>query len=92
QDMESGPYGILQPKASEDRKLDLDQIDMVIVPGVAFDRNNCRLGRGQGYYDRFLPRLSARTTTVGLAFDFQMLDVIPQIEPHDVPVSCVLNN
>ncbi|MCK4882744.1 MAG: 5-formyltetrahydrofolate cyclo-ligase, partial [Candidatus Omnitrophica bacterium] len=67
-------------------------LDMVIVPGVAFDKHNNRLGRGGGYYDRFLAALSSEVLTVGLAFDFQMVDSLSSQETHDVPVSCVLTN
>ena len=90
-DLATGPYGVKQPKeASREKTLGTDELDLVIVPGVAFDRHNHRLGRGQGYYDRFLKSLSARTPTIGLAFDFQIVDHLPPKEEHDVPVSCVL--
>lgn len=93
EDLETGPYGVRQPKHTHsDRALSKDELDLVIVPGIAFDRNNHRLGRGQGYYDRFLRELSARTPTIGLAFDFQLVDRLPPPEEHDVPVSCVLIN
>jgi len=91
EDLATGPYGVRQPKeTSKEKTLSTDELDLVIVPGVAFDRHNHRLGRGQGYYDRFLKGLSARTPTIGLAFDFQIVDHLPPKEEHDVPVSCVL--
>jgi len=82
-DLKSGPYGIKQPKKF--LPLDIKKIDLVITPGVAFDRKGNRLGRGKGYYDRLLKKLSASTKKIGLAFDFQ---VLPSLftEPHD---SCV---
>ncbi|MBZ0167358.1 MAG: 5-formyltetrahydrofolate cyclo-ligase [Candidatus Omnitrophica bacterium] len=89
-DLVAGPYGIRQPRKLPDNEM--THIDMVIVPGVVFDKNNHRIGRGAGYYDRFLGNLSDKTTTVGLAFDFQMVDKIPCIEPHDVPVDHVLRS
>jgi 5-formyltetrahydrofolate cyclo-ligase len=91
-DLEPGPYGIRQPIEDKAKELGIEGLDMVIVPGVAFDKNNNRLGRGGGYYDRFLGDLSARTLKVGLAFDFQMVDSLPTQEKQDVPVSCVLTN
>jgi 5-formyltetrahydrofolate cyclo-ligase len=91
-DLEPGIYGILQPKKGQGRPIFQDDLDMVVVPGVAFDKNNNRLGRGEGYYDRFLRGLSSDVTTVGLAFDFQMIESLPFQEGHDVPVSCVLTN
>jgi len=91
-DLETGPYGIQQPKMDQAQTLSEDHLDMVVVPGVAFDKQNNRLGRGGGYYDRFLESLPPSAVTVGLAFDFQMVDSLPSQEKHDVPVSCVLTN
>lgn len=56
-------------------------IDLIIVPGMAFDTNGHRLGRGRGYYDRFLA-LHPQVYTIGLCFDFQLLPEVPS-EPHD---------
>lgn len=92
-DLTTGPYGVKQPKEiSREKTLSPDGLDLVIVPGLAFDKHNHRLGRGQGYYDRFLRGLSPGTPTIGLAFDFQIVDHLPTPEEHDVPVSCVLVN
>lgn len=92
EDLEEGPYNILQPKDNQTQDLDVNDIDLVVVPGVAFDKSNHRLGRGGGYYDRFLTTLPGCAKTVGLAFDFQMVDSLPQTSDHDVPVSCVVSN
>ena len=89
--LEDGPYGIKQPRMDRARSLDLHAIDLAVVPGVAFDRENHRLGRGAGYYDRFLTDLPKDTPSIGLAFDFQLLDKIPHLE-HDIPVSRVLTD
>lgn len=89
EEFKEGPYGVKQPL--KECRLDLTKIDLVIVPGVAFDKCNHRLGRGAGYYDRFLKTISPETPTVGLAFDFQILDRLPHQE-HDIPVSFVLTN
>ena len=59
--------------------------------GVAYDKKKYRLGRGKGFYDRFLNDLSKETPTIGLAFDFQVIDDIPH-EEHDVPVDYVITN
>ncbi|MCK5014739.1 MAG: 5-formyltetrahydrofolate cyclo-ligase [Candidatus Omnitrophica bacterium] len=91
-DLETGPYGIQQPKIDQDRTLREDLLDMAIVPGVAFDKKNNRLGRGGGYYDRFLASLPPSVLTVGLAFDFQIVDSLSFQEKHDIPVSCVLTH
>ena len=85
-DLERQHFGIFQPKAGHVREVPFEDIDLVIVPGVAFDKYNMRLGRGHGYYDRFLSSLPDRTTTIGLAFDFQVVDNLPK-DSHDIPVS-----
>ena len=89
EDLESQHFGIYQPRQDRVKEVPLDDIDLVVVPGVAFDRKNIRLGRGHGYYDRFLSGLPKRTKTIGLAFDFQILEDLPQ-DPHDVPVSTII--
>ncbi|MDR0714830.1 MAG: 5-formyltetrahydrofolate cyclo-ligase [Bacteroidales bacterium] len=66
-----------QGEACPDRK----NIRLAIVPGIAFDRERHRTGRGKGYYDRLLPAL--QVCKIGVGFDFQLLDAIPT-EPHDV--------
>lgn len=91
-DLEIGPYGIKQPKSGAAEPLKIDCLDMVIVPGAAFDKRNNRLGRGGGYYDRFLGSLPSHIPTVGLAFDFQIVDSLPSLEEHDISVSFVLTN
>lgn len=92
EDTEQGPYGIRQPKDPGDKALCLENIDIVIVPGIAFDKQNNRLGRGGGYYDRFLKSLPSDIPTMGLAFDFQIVDHLPHQEGHDVKVFHVLVN
>jgi 5-formyltetrahydrofolate cyclo-ligase len=82
-----GPYGIYQPKKSFLRKVSLKDIDLIIVPGVAFDRQGNRLGRGGGYFDRFLAKLKKRNIPMfGLAFKFQILKQLPVLS-HDIPVT-----
>jgi len=81
-------YGIPEPAGT--KLEDESVIELIIVPGVAFDRQNNRLGRGAGYYDRILKRLS-NTTKAGLAFDFQLLDNIPT-ETHDIKMDIVISS
>ena len=89
EDLEVGPYGIKQPSYDPELCVAPEDLDLCVVPGVAFDRARHRLGRGAGYYDRFLSTLSPRTHTIGLAFQFQMFDCLPTQE-HDVPLSRLL--
>lgn len=69
--------------------LPLDQLSHVLVPGLAFDRAGRRLGRGAGYYDRFLPRLPPTTLIIGVCFDYQIIDHVPT-EAHDVRMHALL--
>ncbi len=87
----SGPYGTRHPKEEYIRPVSPEAIDLVVVPGVAFDEAGNRLGRGKGYYDRFLSRLPDHVPTVGLAFDFQIIKEFPPLEPHDLSVTTVLS-
>ncbi|MCH7623182.1 MAG: 5-formyltetrahydrofolate cyclo-ligase [Nitrospinae bacterium] len=64
-------------------------LDFVLVPGLAFDRKGGRIGYGAGYYDKFLKEVLDHVVRVGVAFDFQVLDSIPQTE-FDVPVQKIL--
>ena len=84
--LEIGRHGVRMPRAAA--RLSMDALDVVIVPGLAFDLECRRLGRGGGFYDRFLPRLPARAHTIGLAFDVQIVDRLP-VAPHDARVHAV---
>lgn len=88
--LEKSSFGIREPKKTQ-KDIHLGEIDIVVVPGVAFDGNNSRLGRGGGYYDRFLKNLPRGTPIIGLAFDFQIVESLPQ-DSHDIPVSKVITN
>ena len=86
-ELSKGPYGIYQPKKPFMRKVLLKDIDLVVVPGLAFDHSGNRLGRGGGYFDRFLTKLKKRNIPMfGLAFKFQILKRLPVL-PHDIPVT-----
>jgi len=74
-DLLPGAYGIPEP-TRVDPSYDIREIDIVLVPGVAFDRSGYRLGFGGGYYDTFLKQLEAQR--VGLAFDFQLVEEVPR--------------
>lgn len=91
-DLEEGPLGILQPREDLPRLSPPEVLDIAIVPGIAFDRKGSRLGRGKGYFDRFLKQLAdTAVKTVGIAFDFQILKSIPQ-NSSDIPVNLVISN
>ncbi len=75
------------PQPLNQSVIDAGEIDLVIVPGIAFDTSCNRLGRGKGFYDRFLPDCNA--IKIGLAFEFQILEEIP-LSPNDIPVDFVV--
>lgn len=80
-----GSFHIEEPTGDE--CVDLNCIDMIIVPAVAYDSNGNRVGRGRGYYDRLLAR--AKSVTIGVGYDFQLFESI-EVEPHDIPVDIVI--
>ena len=82
----SGNFGILEP--IEAMKISNKNIDLVLVPGIVFDKEGHRIGYGLGYYDKFLRKVS-KAIKIGLAFDFQVVDKIPR-EMHDVPVDIIV--
>ena len=90
-DLIPGSYGILEPKQHLVKPFDLSRLDMVLVPGIAFDRKGHRLGRGKGYYDRFLKSLPDHIQTIGLAYDFQFMETIP-VNDLDIAVQKVITN
>ncbi|MBA4062840.1 MAG: 5-formyltetrahydrofolate cyclo-ligase [Isosphaera sp.] len=88
-----GAYKILEPKA-ELRTLPAkvvrpEELDLVMVPGTAFDPRGGRMGQGKGYYDRLLSAARPDAPLVGMAFDCQVFDDIP-VAPHDVFMDLVL--
>lgn len=82
----SGKFGILEP--IEPMKIAYKNIDLVLVPGIAFDTECHRIGYGFGYYDKFLRKVP-KAIKIGLCFDFQIVDKIPR-EEHDVPVDFIV--
>ena len=80
EDLATGAYGIEEPTGT--LLTDYTAIDFIAVPGVAFDRNGNRLGRGKGYYDRLLPRIP-QAYKVGVCFTFQIVEEVPA-EPFDI--------
>lgn len=81
-------FGISEPQGGRLLK-DLSSIDLVLVPGRAFDAMGRRVGRGGGYYDRFFEKLGPRAKRVGVAFQCQMVDEVP-VEERDARVDMVV--
>ena len=84
----SGKFGILEP--IEIMKIAYKNIDLVFVPGIAFDKEGHRVGYGFGYYDKFLKKVP-KAVKIGLCFDFQVVGKVPR-EEHDVPVDFIVTD
>ena len=88
-DLEEGTFGIMEPRVEHIRKFPIEDIDIFLVPGVAFDKAGGRLGFGGGFYDRFLSELSQNAKCWGLAFEFQLIEKLPLTE-RDIPVQKII--
>jgi 5-formyltetrahydrofolate cyclo-ligase len=86
-ELELGMYRILEPRADlrevASKRLQPEDLDLVMVPGVAFDRNGGRTGHGKGYYDKLLQHARSDAPLVALAFECQLFDEIP-VASHDI--------
>lgn len=82
--LQRGAYGIYE---SQGDLVDISEIELIIVPGVAFDRENNRLGRGKGYYDKLLKGSNAYK--IGVAYSLQIVDCIPT-EQHDIKMDLII--
>ena len=92
-DLKVGAYGILEPTGKVFSKYEL--IDLALVPGMAFDKDGHRLGRGKGYYDRFFSKVQEKSGhvpySIGVCFPFQLVDSVPT-DKHDFSVDRVVCN
>jgi len=80
-------YGLREPVPDSQKVLLPHTIDVILIPGIAFDRVGHRIGSGGGYYDRFLVRTEA--VRIGLSYSFQIIDRVPA-EPHDVKMDLII--
>jgi 5-formyltetrahydrofolate cyclo-ligase len=85
-DLAPGFRGVLEPTGVA---ADVSDLDVIVVPGVAFDRAGRRLGRGGGHYDRLLARVPEATVRIGLCFSSQVVEELPE-EAHDQRVDVVV--
>jgi len=86
-----GHMGIPEPSFSNARSLSLDVVNLIVIPGVAFDYSGNRLGYGGGYYDMLLAQKKRKIPIVALAYEEQLVDQIPS-EPHDVKIDIILTD
>ena len=89
EDLVIGPRGILEPNSSRCNVVPIECIDIAIIPGVAFDEKGGRIGSGDGYYDRLIPKLPITTRKVALAFEYQIIPQV-QMESHDKYVDIII--
>ena len=82
-------YAIPEPKGEPFESL--NDIDLAIIPGVAFDKQNNRMGRGKAYYDKILKQMKRKTFLVGICYDFQIVDDVP-VETHDIIMDKVIHS
>jgi 5-formyltetrahydrofolate cyclo-ligase len=86
-ELETGMYKILEPRAElrevASKNVNVRELDLILVPGVAFDNRGGRTGHGKGYYDKLLENAKPETPLVSLAFECQMFDEIP-MQDHDI--------
>ncbi|OEG00263.1 5-formyltetrahydrofolate cyclo-ligase [Vulcanibacillus modesticaldus] len=85
EDLELGHFNVYEPITLNKKPFNGAEIDLVLVPGVAFDKKGYRLGYGGGYYDRFFNHNKMIQNKIGIAYDFQILEQLP-IDNHDYPV------
>lgn len=83
--LELGAFHIEEPTGED--TVDAAEMELIIVPAVAYDRRGNRLGRGKGFYDRLLA--TTKATKIGIAYEFQIFDEIPS-ETHDIPMDYVI--
>ena len=88
-DLQVGPRGILEPDGARCKVVPIERIDIAIIPAVALDEKGGRIGSGEGYYDRLIPRLAITTRKVALALEDQIIPQVP-IESHHKHVDIII--
>lgn len=88
-DLEVGTFGVMEPKKEGLKRVDEMELDLIVVPGVAFGENKFRIGYGAGYYDGFLKNCSPKSLKVGVAFEQQMIEKVP-FEEHDIALDIII--
>ncbi len=83
-ELTAGYAGILEPPEIPERRIEFAAGDVILVPGLRFDRHGARLGSGLGFYDRYLCGLAPGVITIGIAWSAQIIEGILPQEPHDV--------
>ncbi|RKD23199.1 5-formyltetrahydrofolate cyclo-ligase [Ammoniphilus oxalaticus] len=87
--LQPGVYGILEPDPLRSKQVDPSEIDLIVMPGVGFDRKGGRIGYGGGFYDRFLAKLDPRPPLLAPCFSEQLMEEAP-MEEHDFRVDLII--
>jgi len=90
-DLIPGPRGVLGPDLERCKSVPIERIDLAVIPGIAFDEKGGRIGSGDGYYDRFIPKLPITTRKVSLVFEEQIVPQVP-VESHDKHVDIIITD
>lgn len=90
-DLRIGPRGVLEPDPDRCKRVPVDQVDIAVIPGVAFDEKGGRIGSGLGYYDRLIPKLALTTRKVALTLDAHVIPQVP-MESHDKYVDIIITD
>lgn len=91
EELKPGFMGIPEPISLRERTVDIETIDLIVVPGIAFDYSGNRLGYGEGYYDILLSEVNKKIPIVALAFEEQLVESIPS-ETHDIKVDIIVTD
>lgn len=89
EELAPGYAGIPEPRQGARNPALLEEVELILVPGVAFDLQGHRLGYGKGFYDRFLANLKSSLSKIGLAYELQILERLP-VRDHDLPMTAVV--
>ncbi|MDW7669344.1 MAG: 5-formyltetrahydrofolate cyclo-ligase [Bacillota bacterium] len=89
EDLEVSNYGYMEPKKDKIQPILEENIDMTVVPGLAFDEKMNRIGFGKGYYDRYLTKTKKESKNIAIAYDYQVLEEIPS-EDFDVKMDYII--
>lgn len=90
-DLQKGSYGISEPKMSCPEILPEETLDLLIVPGIAFTKKGYRIGYGKGFYDSFITDNDIKTPTIGLSYEFQIIDTFP-VSDWDQPLYGIMTD
>lgn len=90
EDLSKSSFGILEPNININSVFPIDKIEVVVIPGIAFDIQGNRMGFGAGFYDRFLIK-NENMIKIAICYDFQLLNSIPN-EPHDVKMDIIITD